>query len=117
MKEVIVEVGTEGGSITLLGTHSQGGWVYSMSVDDWSPELIGEERIQHDSNVVDSWEAALKLLDQYPWFKLHPISIHAEFRQQIWCAVQERMQKNTEGSEGPLERWRELCRSKGTQDG
>jgi hypothetical protein len=26
------------------------------------------------TGIVDSWEAALELLDQYPWFKLYPAS-------------------------------------------
>ena len=58
-KEVIMEIGAEGGSITLFGVNSPRGWLYSRSVGDWTPELIDEERIQHDSNVVNIWEAAL----------------------------------------------------------
>jgi hypothetical protein len=69
-KEVIVEFGAEGGSMTLFGVRSPRGWLYSRSVDDWTPELIDEERIEHDSNVVDSWEAALGLLDRYPWQRM-----------------------------------------------
>jgi hypothetical protein len=60
-KEVIVEIGADGGSIALFGVHSPRGWLYSRSVG----ELIDEERSQHDSNVVGSWKAALGLLDQY----------------------------------------------------
>jgi hypothetical protein len=48
-KEVIVEIGAEGGSITLLGIRRQRGWLrrqrgwlYSISVDEW---LLDEERI------------------------------------------------------------------------
>ena len=51
--EVIIELGAEGGSITLFGVRSPRGWLYSRSVDDWTPELIDEERIEHDSNVVE----------------------------------------------------------------
>jgi hypothetical protein len=40
-------------------------------------------RIQHNSAAVDTWEAALKLLDKYPWFKLHPIRVHPEFRSKL----------------------------------
>jgi hypothetical protein len=107
-KEVIVEIGAEGGSITLFGVRSPRGWLYSRSVDDWTPELIDEERIEHDSNVVDSWEAALGLLDQYPWHLLSPLNVHPEFRRQILVAVQKRFE-STEDPMGRIERWRELC--------
>jgi hypothetical protein len=107
-KEVIVEIGAEGGSITLFGVRSPQGWLYTRSVGDWTPELIDEERIQHDSNVVDSWEAALGLLDQYPWHRLSPLHVHPEFRRQILAAVQKRFE-SSDDPRGRMEKWRELC--------
>jgi hypothetical protein len=83
-KEVILRIGAEGCSITLFGTSSQRGWLYNMSVD----ECLDDDRFQYESNVVDSWEAALTLLDQYPWHRLSPLKVHPEFRTQIWTAVQ-----------------------------
>ena len=65
--EVIIELGAEGGSITLSGFRTERGWCFSRELIDWTPELIDEERIQHTSAIVASWEAALKLLDKYPW--------------------------------------------------
>jgi hypothetical protein len=47
-KQVIMEIGAEGGSITLFGIHSERGWLYSTSVSDWTPELIDEEAIRYD---------------------------------------------------------------------
>ncbi len=67
--EVILQLGAEGGSVTLYGMETERGWLFYRDVSDWSPELIGEERIQHKSPVVDSWDAAVALLDQYPWPK------------------------------------------------
>jgi hypothetical protein len=107
--EVIIELGAEGGSITLYRWRTEQGWAFRREVVDWAPELFDDERIESKSPVVDTWEAALQLLDQYPWPKLYPISIHPQFRRQIWRAVQERVQSSSE----PFERWRELCRSKG----
>jgi hypothetical protein len=89
--EVIIEVGAEGGSLALYGFRTERGWSFMRKVIDWTPELIDEERIQKKSAVVDSWEAALELLDRYHWPKLSPIFIHPDFRQQIWIAVQERL--------------------------
>ena len=107
--EVIIEIGAEGGSIALYGIRTERCWVFSRKVIDQTSELIDEEWIQHNSAAVDTWEAALKLLDQYPWFKLYPIRIHPEFRQKIWLAVQEQLQNDTEASKFALRRWRELC--------
>jgi len=70
------------------------GWRFSRSVSDWSPELIGEERIQHKSPVVDSWQAAIALLDDYPWQRLYPLTVHPEFSKRIWAAVRDRRQKD-----------------------
>ena len=107
--EVIIELGAEGGSITLSGFRTEQGWFFSRQVTDRTPELIDEEGIQHKSTVVDSWKAALKILDQYPWFRLYPIRIHPEFRQKIWVAVQERLNGKTGISKAELNSWRELC--------
>jgi hypothetical protein len=106
--ELIIEIGAEGGSLALYGFRTDHGWVFTRKILDQTPELIDEEWIERKSRCVDSWEAALGLLDQYPWFSLYPVSIHPEFRQKIWFAVQERLQKN-ESSEFELQRWRELC--------
>ena len=54
--EVIIELGAEGGSITLSGFRTERGWSFSRALTDWTPELIDEERIQHQSAVVDSWK-------------------------------------------------------------
>jgi hypothetical protein len=145
-KEVIVEIGAEGGSITLLGIRRQRGWLrrqrgwlYSISVDEdeW---LLDEERIdaiaghdakvqanrtlarlralfrwaiekvRQDSNAVDTWEAALVLLDRYPWHLLWPLKVHSEFRQQIWVAAQRRFESSPDPmAQIAIAKWRQLC--------
>lgn len=107
--EVIIKLGAEGGSLALYGFRTELGWSFSRELVDWTPELIDEEWIQHKSAVVDSWKAALKLLDQYSWCRLSLIRIHPEFRQKIWVAVQERLQSATDIPERKLKKWHELC--------
>jgi hypothetical protein len=107
--EVIIELGAEGGSIALYGIRTQGGWLFSRKVIDWTPELIDEEPMRRKSAIVDSWEAALELLDQYPWFKLYPTFIHPDFRQKVWSAVQERLHNNSETLELEFKRWHDFC--------
>jgi hypothetical protein len=107
--EVVLEVGAEGGSISLYGFRTDRGWRFARKVIDQTAELIDESSVEARSDVVCSWEAALALLDRYPWPVLVPISVHTDFRDQIWSAVQGRL-RNEEGSEIKLRRWRELCR-------
>ena len=107
--EIIIKIGAEGGSITLYGFRAQRGWLFSRKVIDWTPELVDEEHIRRKSAIVDSWEAALELLDQYPWCRLYPISIHPDFRQKIWIAVQERLHDTSEISKAELKRWQDAC--------
>jgi hypothetical protein len=106
--EVVVEVGTEGGSIALIGKRHGRGWTFSCSVNDWTPELINEEPIFHKSAEVASWEAALRLLDKYPWQTLYPSKVHPEFRARVWTALEERLAGDDEKLL-QLERWRNLC--------
>ena len=89
--DIIIELGAEGGSLTLYGLRTERGWSFSLNTSDWTRELIDEEPIQKRSGVVDSWDAALGLLDRYRyWPELYPISIHPDFKQQVWEAVQKR---------------------------
>ena len=113
-KEVIVEIGAEGGSITLLGIRSQRGWLYSMSAEEWA--LEDEGGYGYDSNAVDTWEAALVLLDRYPWHKLYPLQVHSEFGPQIWSALEKRFGSGAT-SKSNMDRWRELCTGHRRPDG
>ena len=104
--EKIVEVGAEGGSITLFGVRTAHGWRFTRSVDESIDDLSSRNR----SEAVDSWDAALNLLDKYPWHKLDPLEIHPEFRRQVWTAVKERFEGDGEPrSRSRLELWRSLC--------
>jgi hypothetical protein len=105
--EIIIELRAEGGCVVIYGFRTEQGWSFIREVTDWTSELIDEDRIHNKSAVVDSWEAALELLDQYPWPKLFPVSIHPDFRERIWIAVQKRLDSTIESSK--LEQWRELC--------
>jgi hypothetical protein len=133
--EVILEVGAEGGSVTLYGIQTQPsffsaaaprsglhvakaaelrkvdpklteqGWFFKMN----STESIDEElHSQFDSPVVDSWEAAIGLFDRYSWQRLYPLIVHPAFSERIWSAVRDRLAKDY-ASGGQLDRWRTIC--------
>lgn len=105
--EVILAVGAEGGSIALYGLRTNQGWVFARQVDDQTPDLLDEEPIHTKTAGVDTWDAALELLDHYRWPALFPLFVHPDFRRQIWDAVQERLEP--EKSQSELSRWREIC--------
>jgi hypothetical protein len=108
--EVILEVGAELGGINLYGARDPDGWRYFTSMVDQTPDLLDEPEIRRDSEVVNSWEAALRLIDRYPLHRLHPLTVHPEFCERVWAAVQNRFASDRRPVENwQLERWRELC--------
>jgi len=74
--EIIVDLGAEGGSVTLYGFRTERGWLFSMETSEL-------DECPQRSGVVDTWPAALNLLDKYPWVSLFPISVHPDFRKKI----------------------------------
>jgi hypothetical protein len=104
--EVVIEIAGEGGSITLYGLRTNQGWVFSRKVIDQTAELIDEQCVETNCDCVHSWEAALGLIDRYPWPRLYPLSVHPEFRDRVWAAVQDKIG----GDEEALRRWRGVCR-------
>lgn len=107
--EVILKVRAEGGSITLYGVRSPNGWVFSRDVMDQTPELLDEPWNEHHSRRVDSWDAALELLDEYPWHRLSPGEVHREFRKVVLDEVERRYAAAAQPTHSQLPRWRALC--------
>jgi hypothetical protein len=107
--EIIVQVGSEGGDVTLYGARTENGWIFSREVVDQSLLLLDQPEIRHTSGIAESWAAGLELIDQYPWQHLFPIEVHQEFRQLVFDAVLARFQG--EGKEDPwrLSRWKGMC--------
>jgi hypothetical protein len=117
--EVILDIGAEGGALTIEGSRTANGWRFRAIRNEYALfDLLNEEdreglEFWHQSDWVQSFEAALALLDQYPWHKLDPRQVHPDFKARIWAAVQERYR--TDGRSGPdrLDRWHRLCRGEG----
>lgn len=92
-KQVVVELGAEGGAVLLYGMESPEGW--SFRVESTAVDLIDNE---HDMALTErpwvaTWRAALKQLDVYPWTQLVPLSVHPDFTTQIVKALQIRQKK------------------------
>ena len=106
--EVIVEVGAEGGGITLYGKRVDGAWSFAREIIDQTPQLLDEAEIRGSSNVVTGWVEALALLDKYSWAGLYPISVHPEFAARVLAATSDRL-KDGYAPEFIRDRWEELC--------
>ncbi len=112
--EVVREVGGEGGSLTIVGARTADGWRFRMVRDETTLRalLSKEDRVGlefwHQTDWVDSFEAALGLLDQYPWHRLYALQVHPDFRPEVWAAVEERCRKDRRGEWG-RDRWSRLC--------
>jgi hypothetical protein len=111
--ETIIEVGAEGGSITLLGIESDEGWRFRRQAHDCSD--ADDEPTQTESEWVASWTSALRLMDKYPWDLLLPLKVHPDFRTRVWEEVQKRLEKRRLSSEdrqlADPARWEQLCRN------
>jgi hypothetical protein len=108
-REVIVAVGTAGGTIALYGTRTDRGWNFEREVHDGTLDLLDEEPVHANSRGVENWDAALRLLDRYRWPTLVPLSVHPDFRLKISDAVRVRLGDNTPAAQSELDRWREIC--------
>jgi hypothetical protein len=86
--EVILKIGAEGGSNTLNGIPHGTEWRYFTSVNEsvLSGEFdeLGSRR---DPGCVDSWDAALRLVDRYPWHRLYAVAVHPQFKERVWSAL------------------------------
>ncbi len=83
-KIVILEAGADGGSIMLI----QKSDYYLFTTDETTlrefvPEMMFED-LKSKSDIFSSFAEAMKnLLEKYPIFSLHPLSVHPDFRNKI----------------------------------
>ena len=108
LREIVLEVGAEGGSITLLRERrADENWQFQMKTDETAlyDALSEEDRNGMDfvaqTGYVHSFNEALALLDRYQWFSLCPLKVHPELLDAVLLKVRKRG--------GPTEeaRWRE----------
>jgi len=96
--ETILELGAEGGSLTLFGSKDDAGhWRFWTQTDESTMNyLLDEEDLRglgslvHTSESVCSLPEAFVLLDKYPWHWMIPLQVHPEFRAVILSEVQKR---------------------------
>jgi hypothetical protein len=111
---VVLEVGAEGGSLTLIGRceNDDGAWRFARITIDQTEALFGETDVPITAPDltslvwVDGWEAGLSLMDRYPWVRLSPQYVHPDFVERVRAALEERLAGVDERSaETVRERW------------
>ena len=96
--ETVVEVGCEGGSITLFREREAGeAWKFRMGTNESAVyDMLSEEDLAGlgagitETRYVYSFDEALGLLDTYRWFGMVPLEVHPEYRDAVVLAVRER---------------------------
>lgn len=92
-KQVIVEVGSEGGSLTLYGIQSPEGWRFKVETSEAALVDDEDEPDMLERPWVATWRSALKQLGGYPWTQLYPLAVHPDFREKVFKALQTRKKK------------------------
>lgn len=118
---VVLEVGAEGGSVTLIGREDEDGeWQFARITVDQTEALFGDEDVPITAPGltslvwVDGWEAGLSLLDRYPWVRLSPQYVHPEFVERVKAAVEQRLANvDPDDAERARGKWGRLFRGDG----
>jgi hypothetical protein len=96
--ETVLEVGAEGGSLSILRQWNEHGtWEYrclrdEMTISELLPEgeSVNRDDLFEKSDHEDKFEDALLRLDQYPWFRLIPLKVHEDFADLMLREVEKR---------------------------
>jgi len=111
LRESVLEIGAEGGSVTILRERKAGDvWRFQMKTDESALEDVFSKESQgmnlvSQTGYVHSFHDALGLLDEYPeWVSLYPLKVHPEFLDMVLLVVRKKG--------GPTEekRWREALK-------
>jgi hypothetical protein len=111
--EIVLEIGAEGGSVTILRERSAGDvWRFQMKTDESTlHDFLSKEdqgmNLVGQTGYVHSLHEALGLLnDKYPeWFCLCPLDVHPEFLDAVLAEIGKR------GGSDEVARWREQLKS------
>jgi hypothetical protein len=93
-REKILEVGGEGGSLSILRERSSGGtWRFTVLRDETVLADLLDPNDQQglafsgESAPIDTLAAAVQLMDRYPWYRLLPLMLHEEYAAAVIAEV------------------------------
>lgn len=104
-ERVILKVGSEGGTLTLV-ENGKTPPRFSARLADQSMLLLDEGPAVKKRSEWMTWSKALEALGTYPWTRLYPLETAPEYCKRIWALVRAEAE-NIEPSH--LERWAEVC--------
>jgi hypothetical protein len=115
---VVVHVGGVGGQVELLGRRGPNQqWEFRRAGTDSSWAMLDEEMDRGPTQTpepvwVTGWGEAVALLDRNPWAQLVPLSVHAEFRDEVLFEVTRRLlAEPSPRAESHMDRWLDVCRA------
>lgn len=95
----ILELGAEGGSVSLLGRVAKRSWHYRVACYDCSALFLDEDEDLYPTTWFTPWlhslRAAMKALDRYGWPNLSPQFVAPEFRRQVRASLRRRLQPSS----------------------
>ncbi|RRA48660.1 hypothetical protein D1Y84_10565 [Acidipila sp. EB88] len=126
----ILEVGGEGGTISLLGNRDKAGgwWLFWLSIDETAlledlpekvttrfskaaatPSLAHLDKRDLTEGMTRSISEAMLLLDRYPWTRLTPLQVRSEFHAFLLDEVWQR------GGPAEADRWTQYLQDRTPQ--
>ena len=108
-ERILLEVGSEGGSLTIRGRWSPSGWRYRYVRNEAMWEEVEDLPASacHEATDYPSWRAVMKAMDRYPWHALYPLHAHPEFGPRIMVAWRRR--SKTSGKNVREAEWARVC--------
>lgn len=112
---VILEVGAEGGALTIEGRRDHSGaWRFryvrdERTLDDLLPGEFSADDLYETSRWVSTLDEAVASIDRWPWARLYALRVHPDFAAQILEVVRARLQTVGAPERSRLwDRWREV---------
>jgi hypothetical protein len=115
---VVIKIGAEGGSITVVARASVGGVTeYSVRLRDQTLTFLAEGEadnvIRRDTQWSDRWDDVIASLGRWPWPMLVPLQVHPDYADRVLLAVEQYRGRDGEPARPQsVDRWTEACRSK-----
>ena len=112
-REIVLQVGAEGGTLTIVRYHVSGEkWQFAFIRDESTlADFLGEEDKEDLLETLDSiatFENAIALMNKYPWLDLYPLVVNPEYANEVMEIIERSgnprakdMRKDILGSEIP----------------
>jgi len=109
-REIVLQVGAEGGSLTIVRYHVSGEkWRFAIIRDESTlADFLGDEDQEDLFEVLDpiaTFEDAIALINKYPWPNLYPLVVHPEYSNRVMEIIEK------SGNPRAKDRWRGILGS------